>query len=113
MLFFDLVRYSFNAKRTARLTREQVKELQQKKFRKLVQFISLHSSYYKQVIKKNKIDVNNCNPEDFPILTKAEVIQHFDEIVTDPRITKAKIADFLEHSSDPNDLFLNQYYIIR
>lgn len=96
----------------ARLTIDQIRVLQQKKFRQLVKHAVQNSPYYQDLVRKYAIDVNSCRPEDFPILTKADVLEHFDQMVTDPRITKAKIAAFLEHSKDPADLFLGTYYVI-
>ena len=51
-------------------------------------------------------------PQDFPVLTKSLLMQHFDEIVTAPGVTKAAIAEFLTRSKDPNDLFLGKYRVI-
>lgn len=99
-------------KRTLSLSKEKVSKLQQKRFIKLIQFVAQHSLYYQKIIKKYNIDINNCIPEDFPILTKKQLIENFDDIVTDKRITRAKIAKFLEHSNDPQELFLNKYYVI-
>ncbi len=75
-------------------------------------FVSENSPYYKTIIKKNKIDITTCTPEDFPILTKADLLAHFDEIVTDREISKEKLQAFLETSKKPNDLFLNKYCVI-
>lgn len=112
MILLHLLKYVFHAKQEARLSKQQIKNLQIAKFRKLVQFVSQKSPYYRDIIKKYRIDINNCKPEDFPVLTKADVIEHFDRIVTDPRITKEKISRFLEESKNSNDLFLNKYYVI-
>lgn len=112
MLLYDLLIASLASQRTAQLTKQQIKEQQKIDFLKLVQFASLHSPYYKMIIKKYRINVTNCKPEDFPILTKTDVIKHFDQIVTNPLITKNKIAEFLEHSSDSTELFLDKYYVI-
>ena len=39
-------------------------------------------------------------------------MQHFDEIVTVPGVTKRAIADFLTRSSDPTERFLGKYRVI-
>jgi phenylacetate-coenzyme A ligase PaaK-like adenylate-forming protein len=98
--------------RTARLTRAQLKARQAAKFRRLVRFAQSRSPFYQSIIRQHGIDPNSCGPEDFPVLTKKDVIERFDEIVTDPRITLDGIADFLSRSSDPNDLFANEYHVV-
>jgi len=112
MFHSTLLKYSFINRLHSRMTREQIKKMQLKKFHALVQFVSGNSPYYQEVIKKNKIDIGNCKPEDFPILTKETLIERFDDIVTDRRITKRIVTDFLSHSHDPLELFLNKYYVI-
>jgi phenylacetate-coenzyme A ligase PaaK-like adenylate-forming protein len=109
---FNLFKAALRQKRALRLSRGQIKQLQQQKFLKLAQFAAEHSPYYRRVIREHGIDVRHCRPEDFPVLTKPLLIEYFDEIVTDRAITKAKIAGFLEHSTDPSDLLLGKYTVI-
>ena len=70
------------------------------------------SPYYKRIIAQNRIDPYRCLPDDFPVMTKRDVIENFDEIVTDQMITSEAISDFIEHSKDPLDLFCNKYYVL-
>lgn len=80
-----------------------------KRFRKLVRYANDNSPYYARVIKENRIDIESSVPEDFPILTKSEAMENFDDIVTDKKITKKKIEEFITVSSDPRELYLNKY----
>ena len=112
MLLPAVLKYSLINRFHTRLTPAKIKKMQLKKFRKLVKFIAIHSPYYQEVIKNNSIDIANCKPEDFPELTKEIVIAHFDEIVTDQRITKEAITSFLAQSHNPLDRFLDTYYVI-
>lgn len=98
-------------KRILKLTPEQVAKRQQQKFRELVNFVANHSPYYQEVIETNHIDPSNCQLTDFPILYKTDVLENFDRIVTNRDITKDKIIDFLSNSEDPNDLFLDKYFV--
>jgi hypothetical protein len=41
----------------------------------------------------NSIDLRRCVPEQFPVLTKRMLMEHFDEIVTAPGLRKEGIAD--------------------
>jgi phenylacetate-CoA ligase len=63
-------------------------------------------------LERHGIDVGRRVPQNFPVLTKTEMMANFDRIVTDPTITKDKIADFLERSKNPFDLYENRYYVV-
>ncbi len=45
-------------------------------------------------------------------MTKNEVIEHFDRIVTDPRITRNRIKEFLSRSVDPLELFEGEFHVL-
>lgn len=92
-------------------TREHVQKRQLKKFRQLLTFAQKNSIYYRNLLAKKKIDLENCTPQDLPILTKKEVMEHFDEIVTTPELSKQKIYDFLKTSKNAGELYLNKYHI--
>lgn len=82
------------------------------KFRKLVRHAKKNAPYYARLIGERDIDVESCTPADFPVLTKVTLMENFDDIVTDRRISKQRIADFLTESTDPKDLFLNKYIVM-
>jgi phenylacetate-coenzyme A ligase PaaK-like adenylate-forming protein len=98
--------------RNLRRSRAEIQASHQKKFRKLVAFAKERSPFYRAIIAERGIDPEHCSIEDFPVLAKKEVIDNFDQIVTDSRISRARIADFLSHSSDPNELFEGQFHVL-
>jgi len=112
VLLFNFLKYAYINKKHLALSKKEIKQLQQKKFLKLVQFVAKNSPYYQKVIKEFAIDIDKCVPEDFPVLTKQKLIEEFDTIVTDKRITKYKLDKFFENSQNPQELFLNKYYAI-
>jgi phenylacetate-CoA ligase len=99
-------------RRNLRISREQLEAAQLKKFRRLVSFIQCHSPYYRAIIEERGIEAATCVASDFPVLTKNDVIEHFDELVTDRRITRDRIADFLACSTDPQELFEGRYHVL-
>jgi phenylacetate-CoA ligase len=111
-VFFSLVKYFLRNKQTRRLTPEKVKALQLEQFRKLVRHASEKSPYYRRLIADHQIPIDTCTPEDFPVLTKSEVMKNFDEIVTDPAISKEAVVDFLKQSGGDRKLFLGKYHVI-
>ena len=96
----------------ARRSRGYIEALQLKKFRRLVAHTNEYSPYYRDVITAREINIESCVPTDFPPLTKQEVMENFDRIVTDRRITSAGITDFLFSSKDPRDLYLDEFVVI-
>ena len=98
--------------RNLRLTRPQLEAAQQRKLRRLVQYAYQHSPYYRRLMLERRLDPATCVLADFPVLTKQEVIEHFDDLVTDRRITKRRIADFLAGSSNPLDRFEGRYHVL-
>lgn len=112
MNLFILLKKRLEIVNNRKLSPEAIRRIQLKKFRKLVSTIILKSSYYRNVITKKGIDPTHCSPDDFPVLTKRDVIENFDKIVTDPEITKDKVSKFLDSSKSAFDLFRNRYYVI-
>jgi phenylacetate-coenzyme A ligase PaaK-like adenylate-forming protein len=82
-------------------TRAEFEAAKQQRFRSLVRHASVHAPYYANIIRERGLDLDTCGPADFPVLTKTLLMANFDAIVTDPRITKQVVADFLTRSSDP------------
>jgi phenylacetate-CoA ligase len=107
-----LIRTHLEHRRNATLARPQIEHQQMLKFRRLVRHAAARSPYYGDLVRERRIDVETCRPADFPELTKAELIEHFDRIVTDPSITTAAIGDFLSRSNDSFELFRGKYYVV-
>jgi phenylacetate-coenzyme A ligase PaaK-like adenylate-forming protein len=98
--------------RNARMTRAQLEALQLQKFRLLVHHVNERSPYYADLIKQRRMPLNSCAPRDFPVLTKKQLMQNFDQIVTDRSITRQRIADFLSRSTDPLELLDHRYHVL-
>ena len=98
--------------RNQKLSRPALQALQLRKFRRLAAFLKERSPYYADIIRARSIDVATCTPQDFPVLAKSDLMAHFDRIVTDRRVTKQAIADFLERSKDPTELFLGEFTVL-
>jgi phenylacetate-CoA ligase len=112
MYIFTLIGAVLEHKANQRLTREAFKQKQLTRFRSFVRYIQCHSSYYAKIIKEHAIDLDTCLPEHFPILTKDALMTHFDEISTEPSVTKEAVTHFFQHSKDPNELFQKRFVAI-
>ncbi len=103
---------ALEVRRARKLGRAEFEALKLDKFRRLVRHVRECSPYYRRIIAERNIDVDRCQPSDFPLLTKSLLMQHFDEISTVPGVTKQAVAEFLTRSHDPTELFLGKYRVI-
>lgn len=99
-------------RRVREMSREQFEQFKLEKFRHLVAHASKHAPYYEKIIAEREIAVESCVPADFPELSKAQLMRHFDDIVTVPNITKRDVTDFLSRSADPAELLLGKYRVV-
>jgi len=99
-------------RRSQGMARAQLEALQMRKFRRLAGYVHRHSRYYRGVMDRHGLDPRTCAPEDFPVLTKEEVIRHFDDMVTDPGLTRGRIEAFLARSTDPQELLAGRYHVL-
>lgn len=99
-------------RRNERGTPKEFSERRLRKFRRFVGFVNSRSPYYERIIRERGIDIKTCVPESFPVLTKQTFMEHFDDIVTTPAITKEGIADFLSRSNDPLELYKGNFIVL-
>ncbi|MEW4526882.1 hypothetical protein [Maioricimonas sp. JC845] len=98
---------------TRRLSRPRLVARQQRRFRRLAEFVWNRSPFYRQIMLQRGLRPEHCQPGDFPIVTKSDLIERFDEMVTSPALSRARIRDFLERSTRPTELLDGRYYILR
>lgn len=106
---FGCARLDFMAEMQGRAELEAEKRC---KFRALVRHAAANSPYYAKLIREREIDLAACGPEDFPVLTKSLLMANFDEIVTDRRITKRAVAEFLTRSTNPAELLFDDITVM-
>jgi phenylacetate-CoA ligase len=93
-------------------SRAELEAVKNQKFRALVRHANAHAPYYANIVRERAIDLNTCTPADFPVLTKSLLMANFNDIVTDPRISKQVVADFLSLSKDPKERLFNELTVM-
>jgi phenylacetate-CoA ligase len=93
-------------KLTIRLGAEQIRWLQQRRLRAVVAHAKARSPLYAERFRD--IDPERFELQDLPTLTKTEMMQDFDRVVTDRRLNRADLEQFM---SDPARL--GQWYLGR
>jgi phenylacetate-CoA ligase len=93
------------------LDRSALERDQLARFRALAAHAYRHSLFYRRIIDERGIHPGTCTPQDFPVLTKALVIEHFDEIVTDRTLDKTCVQRFLRAAIEPTELVHGKYVV--
>jgi phenylacetate-coenzyme A ligase PaaK-like adenylate-forming protein len=112
MFVLDLLRAHRELQAVQRQSRAELEALQRSKFRRLVAHCAAQSDYYRQVMADHRIDPAKAAVDEFPVLEKTGVIEHFDRITTDPQVRRARIVDFVAARSDPNDMLDERFHVI-
>ncbi len=86
--------------------------IQKQKWLKLLKFVNKKSPYYSNIIKHINKPLELIVPQDFPVLTKKIIQEHFNEIVTDSKINQSEVHNHVE-SHDPTQLYLGKYHILK
>ncbi len=110
--FWTLLAKQRELRRNAKMSRGELEAVKLQKFRRLVHYIQEKSPYYAEIVKERRINPDTCVPQDFPVLTKSILIANFDRILTDRKITKHAIAEFLERSTVPTELLFDKYHVL-
>ncbi len=112
MNFTAFVQGRLLSARNKKLSREAFERERLARFRKFAAYVQRHSPWYERVMSELKINPATCHPEQFPILTKRQVTDHFDELVTARDVTRGGLEEFLHRSQNPRELFRGKYTVI-
>lgn len=82
----------------------EIEDKREKRLRALLKHAVERSPYYRE--RFAGLDISRCALSELPTLSKAEMMEHFDELVTDPRLKKADLSAFVD---DPDNL--GRYYL--
>lgn len=107
--------YKFKLDRNLKKTRQQIKELQEKKLHNLLFYAYDHSKFYQKLYQKNDItrnDLSEIKIEELPVVNKEMVMNNFNDIVTRKNISREKVEKFLEEKPAPTSLLENKYRVI-
>ncbi len=112
MLLLETLRFVYRVAELANVrlrTPAQVLGMQRARFRRIIAHARATSPFYRK--RFQGIDLRRCPPADLPVLTKAEMMEHFDELVTDRRITRASAEQFIARPENLGKYFLDRYVV--
>ena len=84
-------------------------------FRELLAHAWTHSPLYRRIYTQYGIreqDLPHVALQDLPVVSKSDVMVHFDEAVTDLRLRLEPLKIWLEQDANPLNLYLDEYVVI-
>lgn len=85
---------------------------QKKRLRRLLKRTQQNSKFYRELYRD--IDLNQITPfniAELPAVTKAQLLENYDDVVCDSEITKEKVLEFTSDLDNIDKLFLDKYII--
>lgn len=110
-LLWDLYRL----KRNTVKTREQIKNLQNKKLRKLLVYTYENSKYYRRTFEEAGItreQISTIPISAFPTIDKDILMKHFDDLVANDDLKQNDIRRFDEEETVDQKKFKNKYHVV-
>jgi len=87
----------------------------EKKFRELLKHAWNYSQFYRKLYANagiTEVDLDEIPLNDIPVVTKSDVMSHFDEVVTDDRLKLDEIKAFFEKDKNPHNFYLGEYILV-
>jgi phenylacetate-coenzyme A ligase PaaK-like adenylate-forming protein len=112
MYLLTFLAKALELRRNEGLTRVELETMQAAKLRRLATFAFRRSAYYRDVMHQRAIDPAACHIDQFPVLTKRDVLDNFDRIATDPRVTSEGVKAFLATSTNPTELMGGRFHVV-
>src|SRR5215831_4688471 len=95
-------------------TRVEMLRYQQQQLRALLACVWAHSAFYREYYSSHGIrdtDLPQLGIRDLPFVTKQTLMEHFDTAVTDPRLRKAVLEQWLHNYRDPQQQFHKDFIV--
>lgn len=115
MDYFKLLWDLYSLKRNTVKTKEQIKNLQNKKLRKLLTHAYENSKYYRRTFEEAGItreQLSKLPISAFPTIDKNILMEHFDDLVTDYDLKQNDIRRFDEEETMDKKKFQNKYHVV-
>jgi len=115
MSIVNLLHAVLVTKKAESLTPQQVQNLQQKRFRKLLRHVFRKSRFYKRYYREHGItqcDIEKVETKDLPVIDKQIVMDNYDELVCDPALKKDDLERFIVESPEAGSKYKGVYRVI-
>ena len=105
----------FALKKTEWFGVRQLKNLQTKRFKKILRHVLKYSRFYQRYYKKHGITLENLESitvTDLPPINKEIMMDNYDDFVCDRFLKRKNIEEFLSYSKEPREKYHNIYTVI-
>ena len=109
MTTFNPISIFLDARRVTRGTPEMVAARQAKRLSELVDFARRNSPFYAEKYRGLPDAISDVRQ--LPVVTKVELMEHFDEVVTDPAVRKADVSRFIADLGNLGKPYLGKYMV--
>jgi putative adenylate-forming enzyme len=93
-----------------RLSRAELLELQRRRLDAIVRHAAAHSAFYRERL-AGRIGAGPVELDALPVLTKAEMMAGYDELVTDPRLRRDDLLDWIA-AAERDDHYLGEFRVM-
>lgn len=115
MPILSLLRAARSVRIAESLNPEQIRDLRDRRFRKLLKHAVEKSRFYQLYYKEHGItrrDLDSIRPEDLPVIDKNVMMANYDDLVTDPALKRADLERFIDDSPAPGSKYKNHYSVV-
>jgi len=96
-------------------TREEILDIREKKFRKMLKFAFSNSKFYHELYKSKGIrekDLDSIDIKKIPSVNKKILMDNFDDLITVNDVTKDELQDYIIKDKNPYHIYKNKYYVL-
>ena len=105
----DIIRHLVTYRRNNRLDRAGLEALQLRRFRAMVRHAMDNTQFYARLYQG--VDPDEVVPRDLPVVTKADLLTHFDEFLTDPTLNREEMEEFVNDPDNIGRYFRDEYVL--
>lgn len=105
----------YKLKKQMKLNTDQMRSLQDQKLRKLLHYAWEHSTYYRRTFERVGItekQLDDLPLSCFPTINKQELLEYFDELVTEPELKQEELRIFDEQEEVDRKPYKGKYHVV-
>ena len=115
MNYFRLLWNLYQQKQNTKKSRQRTELLQKRKLEKMLRYAYENSPYYRETFEAAGINAETIAGiplNRFPTLNKEQLMEHFDDLVTDRSLNQKELLYFDEHVEDGKETYLGKYHVV-
>ena len=115
MNYFRLLWNLYQQKQNTKKSRQQIELLQKRKLERMLRYAYENSPYYRKAFEAAGINAETIMGTPlsrFPTLNKEQLMEHFDDLVTDRSLNQKELLYFDEHSKNGEEIYLGKYHVV-